>query len=715
MLKNIKNRFDNTIDELETKMLLFKTEMSSKEQELIESKSNLERDNVRCDVINRDAQEIDRQLTTLFAHSEQQQEAYDEKARYIRDICERLNIPISFDLGNDNKRAEAVAKQAETAVVGEEKKVDQLHKNNDQTQTTHEQRITELRNKKVTIETALKGKRDQWKQLKEDVTKHTEAIAIIERHASKQKDVTEKIEALQKKFDDPKVTQYIDTTQDHLLVNHTRSAELNAEIESLDEQISVLSKHATILAQVNAKEKQMEKYENDIRRIRNKHADNLDELLNGEKIEKNYKQRVEQESQRLRTEIDRIEKEMRINDNQLSECLHSHKSKKHELSRLEAKLREMKDKIYENCQSTPFAEVLAETKENAAKAQMEHSALQSAKAFYKDYIDKMRKKPCCPLCHKDLNGNEVEDLNDELNVQIDSLPSKIRQTEQTFKETNEKLERLLALQPAVESVNTIRDDSIPLLERELVDIDKKRALAQTQKTKLEKSLEQPKERIEIAQRMVGDMSLLDDSLREGERVRNELLQLKVTLPGTSSRQLSLEDAQARRKALSDEKKQLDGETRKMENDLKEEQKRRTRMQQVLFELKEQEIRMKEGIQSLEEKRARVTELNAKIADLDANIREMETSSVPIENDLKRAIEMKEQEKAKNAKQLKDAQIKVNELKQKVSAINRCRDEIRRLAAMKLEENIKENQNKLTDLKRQKDEAVSKTTIGLVEF
>lgn len=696
-------------------MRLFKTEMSSKEQELTESKSNLERDKVRCDGINREAQEMDRQLTTLIAHSEQQQETYDEKARYIREICERLNIPITFDLGNDNKRAEAVAKQAETAVVGEEKKVDELQKKHDQTQTTHEQRITELRNKKVTIETALKGKREQSKQLEADVTQHKEAISIIEQRASKQKDVTNMIDKLQKTFNDAKNNEMIDKMQDHLMVNHTRSAELNAAIENLDDQISVLSKNATILAQVNAKEKQMEKYENDIRRIRNKHADNLEELLNGEKIEKNYKQRVEQESQRLRTEIDRIEKEMRTNDNQLSECLHSHKSKKHELSRLEAKLRELKDKIYENCQSTPFAEVLAETKENAAKAQMEHSALQSAKAFYKDYIDKMRKKPCCPLCHKDLDGNEVEDLNDELNVQIDSLPSKIRQTEQAFKETNEKLERLLALQPAVESVNTIRDESIPSLERELVDIEKKRLVAQTQKTKLEKSLEQPKERIEIAQRMVGDMSLLDDSLREGERVRNELLQLKATLPATSSRQLSLEEAQARRKTQSDEKKQLDADTRRMENDLKEEQKKRDRMQQKLFELKEQEIKIKEGVQSLEEKRARVTELEGKIADLKASIREMEASSIPIETDLKRAIETKEQEKAKNAEELKDAQIKVNELKQKVSSINRCRGEIRRLAAMKLEENIKENEKKLTDLKRQKDEAVSKATTDFVEF
>lgn len=593
VLGKIKNRFNDTVDELEIKIREFKTEMTSKDDELKKSKANLIREKANSESANRKAQDLDRQLTNFYAQKEQQQEAYAEKAELVRGMCDRLKIPVAIDLGNDNDQAEEYAKRAEAAVANEEKKIEELQKQQDQAQMAHEQVITDLQKKKVTTETALKGYREHSNQWNGDVKNLQEAISSIEHRATKQKDMADKIEKLQKVLDDPNSVQNIESKQEQIIVNHTRSAELNVEIEKLDEQIAVLSRNASVLAQVNAKEKQLEKYDSDTRRIRNKHEDKLIELLGGN-IEKNYKQRVEQESQRLRTEIERIEKEMRLNDRELTEYLHGQRSKKAESSRLEAKLREQEERIDASCESRPFAEVLAETKENAAKAQMELSKHKSSNEIFKEYMSKVQKKPCCPVCSKDLNGREVEDLNEEWKSLIESMPAKIRQSEQAFKEQNEKLETLLALQPVVESVETMRSEN-ESIKRDLAEIEKKRLLAQTQKVKLEKSIERPKQQIEAAQRMVGDLSLLDDSLREAEGIRNDLLRLKATLPQCDGSGLSLEDAQAKRKTLNDDKKKLEGETRKMEEQLKEVESKRTRMQKVLFELKGEEIKLKEGI------------------------------------------------------------------------------------------------------------------------
>lgn len=581
ILKNIKEQFDDTtVDELETKLRTFKAEMGAKEQEARQSKTKLEREKNNYEDLNKKLKDLECKQTALMAQIAQQQDLFAEKADYIRVMCRQLNIEITFDLNNDNDGAEKLAKQAETGIVAEEKRIEKLQKDNDQAQTAHEQHITEMQNKKVSIEATLKMNREQLKEFTSEHSTLTTAIEKIELEATKQDDVAQRIRQLQEKSDNPAEREALERMRDTILVNQTQSAEVNTEIEKLDDQIGVLSKNATVLAQIDAKAKQLEKNEQDIRRFRNKHADYLAELLNGEAIERNYKQRVEQVNQRKRTEIDRIEKEMRINDNKLSECLHSHKIKKQELTRLETRATELADKIYESCQSMPYAEVLAETKENAAKAQMEHSAFQSAKLFYKDYIEKIRKKPCCPLCHKDLNGNEADDLNEELNGQIESLPAKIRRTEQAFKETNEKLETLLTLQSIVEEVESLRVNRIPTLKRELGDIETKRATAQTEKTKLEKSLEQPKQHIEIGQRMVGDMSLLDDALREAERTRNDVNQLKATLPEIGGDGLSLDDAQVKRKSLSDQKRKIDAETRSTEQNLKSAEDKLGRLQKV---------------------------------------------------------------------------------------------------------------------------------------
>lgn len=123
-------------------------------------------------------------------------------------------------------------------------------------------------------------------------------------------------------------------------------------------------------------------------------------------------------------------------------------------------------------------------------------------------------------------------------------------------------------------------------------------------------------------------------------------------------------------------------------------------------MKELEIKLKANIQSLDQKRNRLKELATRIAELKTKIDESEKSLLPIRRELQMSIDTKELEKKKNAQQLKVEQVKLNELKQTANSVNRCRTEIAKLIAQKLEQKIAEIEAKVVDVKRVKDALVS---------
>lgn len=159
--------------------------------------------------------------------------------------------------------------------------------------------------------------------------------------------------------------------------------ELSGELEEIDEQITFISSMANILAEVTTKEKHLEKRESEAKRIKNKHYDSFQHLFAGEQIESNFKRKIDTMSQQLRTEVNKLEAEIRLKENQVQGHKAQLQSKKQELGRYENELRKLEEDIDQVCEQMPFVDVLAATKDNVAKYQMEHSSFKSSELFYR--------------------------------------------------------------------------------------------------------------------------------------------------------------------------------------------------------------------------------------------------------------------------------------------------------------------------------------------
>lgn len=143
-------------------------------------------------------------------------------------------------------------------------------------------------------------------------------------------------------------------------------------------------------------------------------------------------------------------------------------------------------------------------------------------------------QPHCPLCQKDLVRDEVDDLLHELQSKIDALPENIERSENSLLESRSKLEKLLGMQASVERVEQIKNDLLPRLKEELKKIETDLVANQDKSKKASAEAEEPRNKMALITPMIGDLSILDEILRDIEQTRGELEPLRRNLPSLGS-------------------------------------------------------------------------------------------------------------------------------------------------------------------------------------
>jgi len=139
---------------------------------------------------------------------------------------------------------------------------------------------------------------------------------------------------------------------------------------------------AKMVAEISLKQKELEKRNQEVHRVRSRHADNFGKFFK-EPINSNYRRSMQGAYDRLRREIQDLNE--KANSQKLKEQSHEIKRKNLivEISRMEKELKESEELIFQKCRSTPYDDLLERSKTAISKLQFDHGALKSAEALYK--------------------------------------------------------------------------------------------------------------------------------------------------------------------------------------------------------------------------------------------------------------------------------------------------------------------------------------------
>lgn len=379
----IKNKFDGSFAMLDRELRSFKEKMKDKKDNLETHEQDLARVKVQVERLQNTLSDLEKKRTNLIFQRQKEQELLAEQFKLCTGLYNRLRIAADFNSQDENLNMISIMGKITQAIKEEEKRVNDLAKDHDKVDLEMQSEIDKLREKRASVESDVTSKKKQIEELKLEQRKSQDEIDKIEKSAESLKKVTIEHAKVSECYDKLVQSTNLEELKRSIDQKRVHRNDLQSQLENVDEDIKFLSSISKTTAEISVKETQLESKETEVRKIRNKHSENLKRLLNNEIIEGNYKRRVQTIYQNCQREITEVNKNINRNQQKITELQMMRKNLKEELSRLEKDLTECEEKIYEQCHGTPFVEVLERVKENVAKYQLDHGAVKSSEALYK--------------------------------------------------------------------------------------------------------------------------------------------------------------------------------------------------------------------------------------------------------------------------------------------------------------------------------------------
>lgn len=382
----IKDIFMGSEKDLEEEIKLFNARQLQKRNEV----GDKEVEQAGCEhelgQITKRVEESDRKYHSLLNDREREQDLYAERNEFIAEMCKKLDIRTDFDIRNCNDRAAGLVVNIRTEMAKVNEKVKEIVARNEKVDAEQEKQIQLHRGEEVRIKSEIKSITQQTNDLEKTLDKQKEQLRQIERSGQTLAEVRAKLAKVQAGTEQLTSQTNTQGLKGEIADDRKNKEKLSDELDEIDEQITFISSMANILAQVETKEKHIEKRESEVRRIKNKHFDSLKRLFPDENVEANFKRKIETLGQQLRTDTNRLEAEIRLKENQAQVFRAQLQAKKPEQISLENEQRKLEEAIYKECEHTPFIDVLAATKDNVEKYQMEYSTHKSSDGFYKKLV-----------------------------------------------------------------------------------------------------------------------------------------------------------------------------------------------------------------------------------------------------------------------------------------------------------------------------------------
>lgn len=306
-----------------------------------------------------------------------------------------------------------------------------------------------------------------------------------------------------------------------------------------------------------------------------------------------------------------------------------------------------------------------------------------------------------------MNTKEVADLTTELSLKIDLLPEEISTAERKLRTENLKLEKLLGLQSYVTQLDELRSKQLPKTKTNLNDIEARLTVIQEELRKSEKEIEEPKEKIAIIATLIGDMSILDDAIKDIERTQKDLTTLRLSLSDNPS-DMDIESLQSQCSAKREENKQLKDTIKLKKKKLNEFVEKMQKVIDAETQAAAEELRLKGLLQEFEAIRSRGRELDQKICEVDSDREKIRTKLNPIKIQLQALQRKRNDTKELHARKMNAFKQQFDEIQRVYNDMERVSNELDKLAQMNLDTESERLAIRLTEIRNEKTKQVRKS-------
>ncbi|XP_050818487.1 DNA repair protein RAD50 isoform X2 [Gopherus flavomarginatus] len=503
---------------------------------------------------------------------------------------------------------------------------------------------------------------------------------------------------MERELDEAEKNSNVETLVLEVQKLQNEKANLDKVLQKLDQEMEQLNLHTKTITQMDMFNKDKVDKEEQIRKIKSRHSDELNSLLGYFPNKKQLEDWIHAKTREINQTRDKL---AQLN----KELASAEQNKNHisiELRKKEEQLSNYEDKLFDVCGSQDFDSDLYKLQDEIEKTSKQRAMLAGATAVYSQFITQLtdENQSCCPVCQRVFQTeSELQDVISDLQSKLRLAPDKLKSTESDLKKREKKRDEMMGLKPIRQTIAELKEKDIPDLRNKLQnvnrDIQRLKSDVEEQETLLGTVM--PEE--ESAKACLQDITLMERYQTDLRDVERKIAQLANKLQGVDLDRTLMKVSQEKQG-----KKHLwDTVTGKIELNQKLKQDQQTQIQQLkstVNELKAEKLQISSNMQRQQQLEDQTVELSTGVQSLYREIKEAKDQLFPLEATLEKLQRERVDLINKKNTSNKVTQEKINEIKEKVKNIHDYVKEIEKYIQGGKEDYKKQKESELDEVKTQ---------------
>ncbi|NWX92555.1 RAD50 protein, partial [Nothoprocta pentlandii] len=690
--------FQGTDEQLRDRYQNHQKIVKEKEKRLLDCKRELDRASKECQRFNSEKSELLVERGRLQLQADRHQEHITMRDSLIQSLAAQLELDgfeqAPFKEGQITTFHRLLKERQERDIEA----ANQLMRTFAQKEAAKQKLIDEIRDKKTGLERTIDLKSDIQNKKQIELKNVKYELQQLEGSSDRILELDQELVKAEHDLAKAEKNSNVEALEQEVRSLQSEKTNLDRALRKLDQEMEQLNLHTTAITQMEMLQKDKAEKEEQIRKGKSRHCDELSLLLgyfpNKKQLE-DWLHGKNKEINQTRDKIAKLNKELASAEQHKNFISTELKKKEEQLSNYEAKL-------FDVCGSQDFDSDLKKLQEEIEKSSKQRAMLTGATAVYSQFITQLTEEnqPCCPVCQRAFPTEaELQDVISDLQSKLRLAPDRLKSTESELKKREKKRDEMIGLKPIRQTITELQEKEIPGLRNKLQSVNRDFTRLKNEIEEQETLLHTILSEEDSAKACLQDITLIERYQTDIRDIERKIAQQAAKLIGVDLNRTVLQVSQEKQ-----EKKHLwDTVTGKIELNQKLKQDQQNQIQQLkstVNELKSEKLQISSSMQRRRQLEEQTVELTTEVQSLHREIKEAKEQVLPLNATLEKLQQEKEDLINKKNVSNKEMQEKINDIKEKVKNISNYMKEIDNYIRHGKEDYKKQKESELEEVNSQ---------------
>ncbi|NXM14028.1 RAD50 protein, partial [Ploceus nigricollis] len=687
--------FQGTDEQLRDRYQNHQKIVKEKEKRLLDCKRDLDRATKECQRFNSEKSELLIERGRLQLQADRHQEHIVTRDSLIQSLAAQLEFDGFEQTPFTERHIASFRRLVKDRQDRDAEAANRMMREFAQKETMKQKQIDEIRDKKTGLQRTIDLKSDIQNKKQAELKNVKCELQQLEGFSDRISELEEEIGKMEHELEKAERNSNVETLEQEVQTLQNEKINLDKALRRLDQEMEQLNLHTTTITQMEMLKKDKAEKEDQIRKVKSRHSEELTSLLGYFPNKKQLEDWLHGKNKKINQTRDTL-----ANLNKQLASVESDKTyASNELKKKEAQLSNHEAKLFDVCGSQDFDSDLNKLQDEIEKSSKQRAVLAGATAVYSQFITQLTEEnqSCCPVCQRVFQTEaELQDVISDLQSKLRLAPDKLKSTESELKRKEKKRDEMMSLKPLRQTVVELQDKEIPDLRNKIQNANRDLTGLKCEIEEQESLLQTALSEEEGGKARLQDITLMERYQTDIRDVERKIAQQEAKLLGVNLSRTVLQVSQEKQ-----EKKHLwDTVTSKIELNQKCKQDQQSQIQQLksaVNDLKAEKLQIVSSMQRRRQLEEQTVELTTEVQSLYREIKEAEEQVLPLDAKLDKLQQEKEELVNKRTASNKETQEKMNSINEKVKDINKYVKEIENYIQQGKEDYKKQKESELDEV------------------